>query len=107
MKKDDNYSKRELDVFFNDIREKFLEAVTNTHNEVKEIKNELLPRMEAKLDYTNGKVRGIQIWKAGIVGAMGVISAIVIPMTLYIWYVQSERIDRIEKVFSQYNIEVK
>jgi hypothetical protein len=37
----------------------------------------------AKQDHTNGDVKTLKLWKAGLLGAGGIITAVVIPMILY------------------------
>ena len=37
----------------------------------------------AKQDHTNGDVKALKLWKAGLLGAGGIITAVVIPMILY------------------------
>lgn len=52
--------------------EDLLRTISDQHIENKEAHKEIIER----LNYTNGKVRGLQIWKAGIVGAVTVIGLI-------------------------------
>lgn len=52
--------------------ENLLEKITEQHVENKEAHQALATR----LDYTNGKVRSLQIWKGTILGGMAVISLI-------------------------------
>lgn len=36
-------------------------------------------------DYTNGNVGELQLWKSFILGGLGVITMLVIPLVIYIW----------------------
>lgn len=39
----------------------------------------------ARQDYTNGSVKDLIIWRAGIVGAIAVITGLVVPLIIYIY----------------------
>jgi len=91
-----NYTKRELDDHF---------GVVNCK----------LDEISERVKNTNGRVKQLEIWRAGIVGALGVITAIVIPMLMYIYFEKlgsiqtetaslSEKISSIQKILSDAEI---
>lgn len=47
--------------------------------------DEKLDGIIARQDYTNGTVKDLIIWRAGIVGAMAVITGLVVPLLIYIY----------------------
>lgn len=53
-------------------------------NERHNIFDEKLDGITSRLDYTNGNVKDLLIWRAYILGGMAVITAMVFPM---IWYI--------------------
>lgn len=41
-----------------------------------------LARVESKVDKTNGRVRSLELWRAGMLGGIAVVTAIVVPLFL-------------------------
>jgi len=93
---EENYTKRELDDHF-------------------VIVNQKLDGISTKVEKTNGRVKLLEIWRAGIVGALGVITAIVIPMLMYIYFDKlgqiqtetaslSDKVSAIQKILSDAEI---
>ena len=67
---EDDYSKREIDVFMKDIREQ-------------------LDRIEAQTIKTNGRVSKLEIWQGFTKGGIAILAAMVVPILLSIinsWY---------------------
>lgn len=58
---EEEYSKREIDLFMEEIR--------NT-----------LARIEAQTTKTNGSVRSLQIWRGFITGGLAIITVLIIPL---------------------------
>ena len=48
--------------------------------------HEILLRIEKKVDQTNGRVRSLEIWKALITGGVLVISGVLIPIIIRIFF---------------------
>jgi len=48
--------------------------------------HEILIRIEAKVDRTNGRVRALEIWRGIIMGGLIVISGVIIPIVLKIYF---------------------
>lgn len=70
-----NYSKRELDHYFNDIRNQFLESIKNIEEKTHDIKEETSEiKVEAKK--TNGRVRKLEKFMWAFGGSMAVILVI-------------------------------
>ena len=47
---------------------------------------QILVRIEKKVDRTNGRVRALEIWRGVITGGLLVISGIVIPIVIKIFF---------------------
>ena len=67
MNHTDDYSKRELDILFNEIKDQ-------------------LNRIEAQTTKTNGSVSGLKQWKAYITGGFAIFAIIVLPSIGYLAY---------------------
>ena len=61
---DTNYSQRELDHFFTDLK-----------SDIKEIKD-VLNRVEQQTTRTNGRVTKLEYWRTGVVWGVGVLAAV-------------------------------
>jgi hypothetical protein len=94
---EENYTKRELDDHFQIVNGK-LDIITD------------------RVNNTNGRVKKLEMWRFGIVMAGSVVTFIVIPLLLYIYFDKLSQIqDNIDitvqasvlEVFNKYNIEVK
>jgi len=48
--------------------------------------HEILIRIETKVDRTNGRVRTLEIWRGIITGGLIVISGVIIPIVLKIYF---------------------
>jgi hypothetical protein len=46
---------------------------------------EKMSEMLKKQDYTNGNVRDLLLWRSFFLGGLGVITALVIPLVIYVW----------------------
>lgn len=84
------YSSRELDHYFKDIRE--------TLGEIKE-----------QTVKTNGRVSRLENWRWLLMGGMSIITAMVIPLIVYIWNGNnSSAIEKgIEKALSAYEVQIE
>lgn len=61
-----------------------LENLKKQHEESDKRINDKVDIVGKKLDFTNGKVKKLQIWKAYITGGIAVLTAIVIPLLFLI-----------------------
>lgn len=61
-----DYSNREIDRMFGEIME-------------------ATKRIEVQTELTNGRVKALEMWRMFLLGGMGVISMMVIPLVLYIY----------------------
>lgn len=99
MSGDKPYSNRELDHHFNDIREKFLGAITDIASDVKDIK--------IQTTKTNGRVSKLEHWRTAVLAAGGIITGVVIPFGLYYILKIEARVDNIHSTLSQYEIKIE
>lgn len=89
---DQPYSNRELDSKFNEMKN----IVNDNHTETLIV----LGRVETQTIKTNGRVSkneeeiaSLNSWKFGLIMAGSVITAVVIPLVLYIFYTQTTEIN--------------
>lgn len=69
---DNEYSKRELDAKFLEIKsaiDTMADHQTIAHKE-----------MISQMKMTNGRVKRLEIWKAGIIGALSVLTTLLLPI---------------------------
>ncbi len=95
-----NYSKRELDHFFKDT----MRAIKNG---IESIRDEALPRIETQVLKTNGRVTKLERWQYTIIGGLTIISAVVLPMFFYQMSQYNDKVENLEKIFSEYEIIVE
>jgi hypothetical protein len=62
----EDYSNRELDRMFGEIME-------------------TCARIEAQTTKTNGRVKALEMWRMFLLGGLGVITSLVIPLVIYIF----------------------
>lgn len=77
---DDNYSKRELDEHFENVKKQF------------EGQNKLLYDLNIKVGIQNGSVGNLKAWRTGISMAIAVIAFIVIPLIVYSFQLSQENL---------------
>lgn len=83
------YSTRELEHYFGDIRK-----------DIKEIKEQTIK--------TNGRVNKLENWRWLLTGGMLIISMMVIPLLVYIFNsVVNSPIDKLTKILSNYEVTVE
>lgn len=68
-----DFTNREIKHFFEEIK-------TSLANQDK-----VLAVLDGKVTTTNGRVKALELWKMFMLGGMGVISMIVIPLIIYIF----------------------
>ena len=60
--------------------------VPYTNREIREKWHDIansLTRIEVQTTTTNGKVRTLQLWRAGLVGAFSILTAVVVPVLIW------------------------
>lgn len=88
------YSKREIDRITTDIEQTVkagfdnIDRVMKQHQKNDQLEHEALrgalERLTEQVKLTNGRVKKLELWKAGLVGATGVLSLIVVPILVYL-----------------------
>lgn len=68
----EDYSKRELDEKFQVLKD----SIDNMSN----AQSVAHSQMMEQLKLTNGRVKRLELWKAGIIGALGVITTVLLPI---------------------------
>jgi predicted Na+-dependent transporter len=67
--------------------------------------------VKSKQDQTNGNVKSLQLWRAGLTGATGVLTLIMVPLLGWALYTLSsidERINRgVQSALSAYEVTVQ
>lgn len=71
----DQYSNREIDLMLNSLKD----HIDVNHG----VLLTTLKRIEDQTTKTNGRVKKLEIWRGMIIGAIAIISMIVIPLTVY------------------------
>ena len=99
MSGDKPYSNRELDHYFNDIREKFLGAITDIASDVKDIK--------IQTTKTNGRVSKLEHWRTAVLAAGGIVTSVIIPFSVYYFLKLETKVENIYKTLSQYEIKIE
>lgn len=99
MEPDRPYSNRELDHYFNDIREKFLGAIEEIAKDTKEIK--------IQTTKTNGRVTRLEHWRTAVLAAGGIITSVIIPYSVYYFLKLEAKVENINKTLSQYEITIQ
>lgn len=105
----DNYNKRELDMKFESVIEKVdelkadtkdqIESLVSDSNEKHEQNTIILNDIKDKVSFTNGKVKKLEKWQAGLIMAGSTalfMGAIIISLVVYIYQYQlSQQASRI------------
>jgi hypothetical protein len=71
--KDKDYSNREVDRMFSEIM-----ASLSSQDKV-------LVGLDKKVGETNGRVKALELWRMFLLGGLGVITSLVIPLVIYIF----------------------
>lgn len=71
---------RELNIIINSLKEHVSEQVGDVGQKI--------DGLTTQVKITNGDVKGLKMWRSFVTGGMSVITAIVIPLLIYIWYQQ-------------------
>lgn len=93
------YSKRELDHYFTDLREKFLATINGIASDVVEIKDQTKK--------TNGRVSKLEGWRNFILGMATLFVVVVMPLLGILFENMRQKVDRIDKILSQYEITIE
>lgn len=74
---------------------------------VKEVIAEFRQEMKERFDavdeaqaHTNGDVKSLKLWKAFLTGGMTIISAMVIPLLIYVWGQSKSNTDNIQALIN-------
>lgn len=99
METEQPYSKRELDHYFNDLRERFLGEIKEIGKDTKEIKAQTIK--------TNGRVTKLEHWRTAVLAAGGIITSIIIPYGVYYFLKLEDKVQQINKTLSQYEVTIQ
>lgn len=79
---DEDYSKREIDIMFKEIKE-------------------TLSRIESQTTKTNGSVISLRLWRSWMAGGMGIIVLFVIPLLAYLFIVETKSVQAQQDIQNQ------
>lgn len=101
-----NYSKRELDDHFDNIRERFVGAIESIDGKVATVDSKVDKVIEQTTKH-NGRMSKMEKWMWTLAGGGTVIVALVIPMLTYYISTVDNRISKLEDIFTSYNITIE